>query len=72
MRSQFVHQFNMSLFRQFPIHNSISADLRIEAYNVFNTVTFNGPDAEMTDSTFGQVSSALPARTVHLAGYIHF
>jgi hypothetical protein len=72
LRSQFVHQFNMSLFRQFPIHDSVSADFRVEAYNVFNTVTFNAPDAEMTDTTFGQVSSALPSRSVHIGAYVHF
>jgi hypothetical protein len=72
LRSQFVHQFNMSLFRQFPIHEGISADFRVEAYNVFNTVTYNAPDAEMTDTTFGQISSALPSRSVHIGAYVHF
>lgn len=72
MRSQFVHQFNMSLFRQFPIHENVSVDIRAEGYNVFNTTTFNAPDGEFTDSTFGQVSSALPSRSVHLAAYVHF
>ena len=72
MRAQFVHQFNMSVFRQFPIHQGVSADLRVEAYNVFNTVTFNAPDGELTDTTFGQVSSALAGRSIHIGAYVHF
>lgn len=72
LRSQFVHRFDMSLFREFPIHEGITADFRAEAYNVFNTTTFNAPDAEFTDVTFGKISSAMPSRTVHLAAYIHF
>jgi hypothetical protein len=72
MRAQFVHQFNMALFKQFPLHKGAYAEFRAEAYNVFNTTTFNAPDSEYTDTTFGQVSSAMASRTVHLGVYIHF
>jgi hypothetical protein len=74
LRSMFVDQYNMSLFKQFPIREGISADLRIEGYNVFNHTTLNSPDAELTDlnTTYGQVTSALPSRSVHLGAYVHF
>jgi hypothetical protein len=72
LRSQFVHVFNMGLFKQVPIHEGIYAELRAEAYNVFNTPIFNAPDSELTDGTFGQVSSALAPRTMQIGARIHF
>jgi hypothetical protein len=72
LRTQFVHIFNMGLFKQIPIHEGIYGELRAEAYNVFNTPIFLAPDSEVTDGTFGQVTTALPPRTMQIGARIHF
>jgi hypothetical protein len=48
--------------RIFPIHESLSLTLRLEAFNALNHPNFGTPDAKLTDSKFGQVSSASAAR----------
>jgi len=72
LRTQFVHVFNMGLFKQIPIHEGIYGELRAEAYNVFNTPILNAPDSELTDSTFGVVTSAQSPRTMQIGARIHF
>ena len=72
LRTQFVHVFNMGLFKQIPIHEGIYGELRAEAYNVFNTPILNAPDSELTDSTFGVVTSAQNPRTMQIGARIHF
>jgi hypothetical protein len=43
----------------FPIHESLSATLRLEAFNVLNHPNFATPDANLShlSSTFGQTSA---------------
>jgi len=72
LRSDGVHRFDLSLFRQIPIRESIRGELRIEAYNAFNTVTYNAPTAEFTSVNFGKVLSAMAARSVQLQARIYF
>jgi hypothetical protein len=72
LRTQFVHVFNMGLFKQIPIHEGIYGELRAEAYNVFNTPILNAPDSSLTDSTFGVVSSAQSPRTMQIGARVHF
>jgi hypothetical protein len=64
-------QFDAQISRIFPIHDSWSTTLRLEAFNVLNHPDFNAPSgattgslagnsgsaAAVTSSTFGQVSS---------------
>jgi hypothetical protein len=72
LRTQFVHVFNMGLFKQIPIHEGIYGELRAEAYNVFNTPILSAPDSELTDQTFGQVTTAQAPRTMQIGARIHF
>jgi hypothetical protein len=72
LRTQFVHVFNMGLFKQIPIHGGVHGELRAEAYNVFNTPILAAPDSELTDSTFGQVTTAQAPRTMQIGARIHF
>lgn len=48
------------------------AELRLEAYNAFNTVTYNAPVTEFTSPIFGRVLSAMPARSVHINMRLYF
>lgn len=54
-------QFDSQISRLFPIHESLSLDLRLEAFNVLNHPDFAvgtlGANQTLTSSTFGQVSS---------------
>ena len=65
------YQFDAQISRLFPIHESLSATLRLEAFNVLNHPNFNIPTggtsgtpggptggmAVLTSNTFGQVNS---------------
>jgi hypothetical protein len=46
--------------------------IRVEAYNVFNTVTYNAPTSEFTNVNFGKVLSAMSPRSLQIGGRIYF
>lgn len=48
-------QFDSQISRLFPIHDSLTLDLRLEAFNVLNHPDFGNPTASFTSSTFGQI-----------------
>ena len=48
---------SVSLAKQFAIHESFRLDLRFEAFNLFNRVTFAGGDTSLDSLTFGRVTS---------------
>jgi hypothetical protein len=50
-------QFDAQISRIFPIHESLAATLRLEAFNVPNHPNFATPAAALTSSTFGQISA---------------
>jgi len=72
LRSEWVHHFDMSVFRKFPVRERIYAEFRAEAYNVFNTVTYNAPTADVANINFGRVLSAMAARSMQFNARIHF
>ncbi|HEY2040008.1 MAG TPA: carboxypeptidase regulatory-like domain-containing protein [Edaphobacter sp.] len=51
------YQFDAQVSRIFPIHESLAATLRLEAFNVLNHPNFSNPTTTLTSGTFGQVSS---------------
>lgn len=48
-----------SLFKEVPLgfREGARLQIRLEAFNVFNRVQFAGPDANVGDATFGQITS---------------
>ena len=53
---------DMSLIKDFPIHESLQAEFRAEAFNVTNTANFATPNATLqTTSNFGQITALSPA-----------
>ena len=68
---------DLSLFRDFPITESVKAQFRAEAYNVSNTPNFAFPSADLnTSTTFGVINTTTPAdvrgRVFQFAGKITF
>lgn len=52
-------QFDAQISRIFPIHESLAATLRLEAFNVLNHPNFNNPSSNFSSqSSFGQISGA--------------
>ena len=47
-------------------------DFRAEAFNVLNKVNLQAPNTTFGSSTFGQVTTAYPARQLQLAGKLIF
>ncbi len=43
--------------KHIPIHGLISADLRLEAFNIFNRHGFGKPDSGVFDQNYGQITS---------------
>jgi hypothetical protein len=57
-RSPPFFQLDAQISRMFPIHESLSLDLRLEAFNVLNhpDFGFSATNQTLTSSTFGQIS----------------
>jgi hypothetical protein len=72
LRMQGVNNWDMSLFKSTQLAERLSLELRLETFNTFNRVQFNGPDSYLPDPTFGVVSSAAPGRIVQIAGKLIF
>jgi hypothetical protein len=57
-----------ALSRSFPVKESIKADFRFEAFNLFNHSRFNNPGSSMNaPATFGRTTTALDPRILQLA-----
>jgi hypothetical protein len=70
VRGPGMNNWDVSLFKNIPIHERVQAQLRAECFNFFNHVSFSGIGtglpATVTPSTFGQVTAVAPARTLQL------
>jgi hypothetical protein len=47
-------------------------DFRAEAFNVLNKVNYQAPDGNVSNSTFGSITSAYPARQYQFAAKLIF
>lgn len=65
---------DLSLFKNFPLHTErAKLQLRLEAFNVSNTPSFNNPASTFGTATFGSIDSTLiPNRQVQVAAKILF
>ncbi len=73
LRTEWRRNLDVSLFRQFPIHEATKLEFRFEGFNITNTPVFGVPDNFITDPTFGQVSStAISERQLQLALKLYF
>jgi hypothetical protein len=74
LQAQGYWNFDTSVDRSFPIHDQLSVNLRVEAYNVFNHPVLNTPGATTTTtSSLGTISStASTQRILQFSGKIVF
>jgi hypothetical protein len=67
---------NASLFKSFPIWESIAAQIRVEGFNLFNHPNPGNPNTNIESASFGYITgtaSALgTARVLQIAGKINF
>jgi hypothetical protein len=58
---------NLSLVKRFTVTEHSALDLRLEAFNAFNTVNFSNPSSTFGSSSFGQITGAGDARQMQVA-----
>ena len=72
-RSNAFFQADLGLHKAFPLWSeSSNLDFRAEAFNVLNKVNYAQPNSTFGSSSFGQITSAYPARQLQLAAKIIF
>jgi hypothetical protein len=59
LRSDGIHNLDVSFSKEFGIHEGMKLQVRGEFFNFTNTPRFAIPDTILTDSEFGQVNSTL-------------
>ena len=58
--------FDLSLAKNFPLTEQMRIQFRFEGFNLFNSVSFNSPNANLNSPAFGVITSAQPARILQL------
>ena len=72
-RTDAFYQTDLGLHKAFSLWSESSFfDFRAEAFNVLNKVNYAGANSTFGGSSFGQITSAYPARQLQLAGKIIF
>jgi hypothetical protein len=57
------NNLDLSVHKRFPLWSESSAlEVRVDSFNTFNHANYQAPDGVVTDSTFGQITTAYPAR----------
>jgi hypothetical protein len=66
---------DMALVKSFRVPGlgqSSEMQLRVEAFNAFNTVNLNNPISNLADPNFGKATSALPGRIIQFSARFQF
>ncbi len=72
-RAPNYYDLDLGLHKRIPLWSATSAlELRIETFNTLNHVNYQAPDGDASNSTFGQITSAYPAREMQGAIKIFF
>ena len=62
-----VNNWDIGLGKVIPLRETASLELRFEAFNALNHAQFQNPNTVMTDSNFGHITTAGPARQLQMA-----
>jgi hypothetical protein len=72
MRGPRLFTTDLALLKTGKVGERVNYEFRAEFYNVFNNVNFGNPDFGLTDSNFGQISSAGDPRILQMALKLKF
>lgn len=62
-----INNWDIGAGKLFPLRESMNLQFRADAFNAFNHAQFLNPDSTMTDTNFGRVTTAGPARELQFA-----
>lgn len=66
IRGPGLNVVDLALGKSFRTGGASRLELRVEAYNLFNTPVFNAPDRQITSATFGQIRGSQLEREIQL------
>ena len=73
LRGPGTANWDMSLFKDFPVREKMSFNFRVEAFNLFNRVQFSNPGLQIGNSTAGIISSVQnKPRLLQISGRFNF
>ncbi|MCP9495423.1 MAG: TonB-dependent receptor [Pyrinomonadaceae bacterium MAG19_C2-C3] len=73
VRGPAFFQTDLGIQKQFPLFNETTRlEFRAEAFNLFNHTNFAAPDTNVSNSTFGALRTAFPARELQFALKLYF
>ncbi|QHS52279.1 TonB-dependent receptor [Edaphobacter sp. 12200R-103] len=65
--------WDMSLYKDIPIHENMKFNLRVEAFNLFNRVQFGNPNTSVGNALFGNITTQINnPRAFQLSGRFLF
>ncbi len=64
--------YDFTLKKVTAIRESFNLELRLDAFNVFNRVNYQGVDTNLQDGGFGQSGTTNPARNMLLGARLNF
>ncbi len=73
LRTPGVANYDFALYKDTPIHENLTFQLRVEAFNLFNRVQFGSPNSILGNPQFGNITTDLNnPRLLQMAGRITF
>jgi hypothetical protein len=67
IRNPGLANYNMAMYKSFPVAESLHIQFRAEFFNVFNHTNPNGPNTSYGNANIGLITSAAPSRVGELA-----
>ncbi len=74
-RTQAYVNLDGAIAKDFYLHKEVALNIRVEAFNLFNSTTFGSPDSNINDTNFGQISSlrtGTAPRVLQFVARLHF
>jgi hypothetical protein len=62
LRAPGINNWDLSLFKNFPVKERMNLQLRLESFNTFNHTQWGTPTYDASSPQFGQITSANPGR----------
>ena len=67
LRGPVLANWDLSVFKNFPIKEQMRLQFRWEMFNAFNHVNYQNPSTNTGDARFARISSAMTARQMQMA-----